>query len=246
MDGPIVLDVSRLLSRAERRVPTGIDRVEHAYAEGLLRVARDRLRYAAVHPLGRFCQLPTARTRRFVERIGQEWQEEMPTAPGEGGDAKALGWRLQASMMLPRVAPRFLGAGRGRFLFAAAWCGAKARGCDLLTENVVAAGAIVDRIGARLEIGEASQYDVGDADMVYLAWTTWERRTRTAVVAHLATLPIGARVVVITWPIDDVRFAERASFRCLLSWGLVDVLIYERVEEASEHQGLLPEASAVS
>ena len=119
MNGPIVLDVSRLLSRAERRVPTGIDRVEHAYAEGLLRVARDRLRYAAVHPLGRFCHLPTARTRSFVERMGQEWQNEMPVVGrGEGGDAKALAWRLQASMMLPHVPPRFLRrkAGRATYL----------------------------------------------------------------------------------------------------------------------------------
>jgi glycosyltransferase involved in cell wall biosynthesis len=115
MNGPIVLDVSRLLSRAERRVPTGIDRVEHAYAEGLLRVARHRLRYAAVHPLGRFCHLPTARTRAFVERIGQEWENQMPTTPaGEGSDARTLAWRIQASMILPRTAPRFLRQEDGR------------------------------------------------------------------------------------------------------------------------------------
>ncbi len=115
MNGPIVLDVSRLLSRAERRVPTGIDRVEHAYATGLQRVAPDRLRYAALHPLGRFCHLSTARTRSFVERLGREWENEMPvTARSDGNEARALGWRLQASMLLPKTPPRFLGRSTGR------------------------------------------------------------------------------------------------------------------------------------
>ena len=60
MTGPIVLDLSRLLSRAARRVPTGIDRVEHAYAETLLVAAGDRLRYAALNPVGRVVALPAA------------------------------------------------------------------------------------------------------------------------------------------------------------------------------------------
>ncbi len=113
MSAPIVLDVSRLLSRASRRVPTGIDRVEHAYAEGLLRAAPDRLRYAAVHPLGLFSHLPTARTQTFVERIGDEWLHAMPTGD-HGGEAKLLARRLQHGMMLPHSPPRFLNARKGR------------------------------------------------------------------------------------------------------------------------------------
>lgn len=112
MTAPIVLDVSRLLSRASRRVPTGIDRVEHAYADGLLRTARDRLRYAAVNPLGRFCHLPTAMTRHFVEQTGLEWQHAMRTraddAPSPPNDLRALARRLQAALMLPHRLPRFL------------------------------------------------------------------------------------------------------------------------------------------
>jgi len=107
LSSPIILDVSRLLSRAARRVPTGIDRVEHAYADGLQRVARDRLRYAAVHPLGRFSHLPTGRAREFVDRIGAEWLHSMPTGDN-GGDARILARRLQAGMMLPHTTPRFL------------------------------------------------------------------------------------------------------------------------------------------
>ena len=112
MTAPIVLDVSRLLSRASRRVPTGIDRVEHAYAEGLLRTSRDRLRYAAVNPLGRFCHLPTAMTRHFVEQTGLEWQHAMRTraddTPSRPGDLRTLARRLQAALMLPHGVPRFL------------------------------------------------------------------------------------------------------------------------------------------
>ena len=124
MTGHIVLDLSRLLSRAARRVPTGIDRVEHAYAETLLTVARSRLRYAALHPLGRFAHLPTARARQFVERTGHLWQHAMPRSRVEldhqlAGDAQAvperpadgvqgLARRLYAGMMLPHASPRFL------------------------------------------------------------------------------------------------------------------------------------------
>ena len=123
MMGLIVLDLSRLLSRAARRVPTGIDRVEHAYAETLLSVARSRLRYAALHPLGRFTHLPTARARQFVERTGYLWQHAMPRSKVDPtfepvADAQApersangvqgLARRLYAGMMLPHASPRFL------------------------------------------------------------------------------------------------------------------------------------------
>ena len=112
MTAPIVLDVSRLLSRASRRVPTGIDRVEHAYAEGLLQTARDRLRYAAVSPLGRFCHLPTATTRHFVQQTGLEWQHAMRVRaddlPSPPGDLRSLARRLQTALMLPHRGPRFL------------------------------------------------------------------------------------------------------------------------------------------
>ena len=64
----IILDVSRLLSRASHAVPTGIDRVELAYAEGLLERCPERLEFAALHPLGRFGRLPAAAVRHFPGR----------------------------------------------------------------------------------------------------------------------------------------------------------------------------------
>ena len=112
MTGPIVLDLSRLLSRAARRVPTGIDRVEHAYAETLLIAARSRLRYAAQHPLGRFAHLPTSRAQQFVARTGQLWQRAMPQPGADPGrpaqGVQSLARRLYAGMMLPHGTPRFV------------------------------------------------------------------------------------------------------------------------------------------
>ena len=66
MTGRLILDVSRTLSRAAQPVPTGIDRVEMAYAEHLLDQAGDRLDYAAMHPIGRYGSLPAGATRRFL------------------------------------------------------------------------------------------------------------------------------------------------------------------------------------
>ena len=54
----IVLDVSRLLSRVLRDAPTGIDRVEMAYALRLARAPGRRVAFAAVHPAGVYGRLP--------------------------------------------------------------------------------------------------------------------------------------------------------------------------------------------
>jgi glycosyltransferase involved in cell wall biosynthesis len=119
MSAPITLDISRLLWRAARRVPTGIDRVEHAYAEVLQRLVPDRLRYAAVHPLGHFRSLPTARARHFVERIGQEWSDAMPVGEPETvvkGSVSALARQLQALMLLPGRKPAVPRHGRPAYL----------------------------------------------------------------------------------------------------------------------------------
>ena len=48
----VILDISRLLSRAFHPTPTGIDRVEYVYARELLERMPDRLAFAAVHPAG--------------------------------------------------------------------------------------------------------------------------------------------------------------------------------------------------
>jgi glycosyltransferase involved in cell wall biosynthesis len=80
MTPPLLLDLSRLLARAQRGAPTGIDRVEHAYAEQLLLQAPDRLRFVAIDKLDRLCRLPAAATRRFVAMVGRYWRGEGASA----------------------------------------------------------------------------------------------------------------------------------------------------------------------
>ena len=82
MHPQILFDVSRLLSRAQRAVPSGIDRVELAYARRLIATARDRLSFAAMSKWGRFGPLPTASAIRLVETLGTLWR-------GDGDDRAA-------------------------------------------------------------------------------------------------------------------------------------------------------------
>ncbi|WP_240320745.1 glycosyltransferase family 4 protein [Sphingomonas crusticola] len=72
----IILDITRLLSRVLHPTPTGVDRVEMAYARGLLAEVPDRLRFAAVHPSGMYGRLPTKAVRRFLDVTEQRWRDE--------------------------------------------------------------------------------------------------------------------------------------------------------------------------
>ena len=93
----LTLDLSRLLSRAGAAVPTGIDRVELAYAEYLLAHAPERTEFVALHPLGRFGTLPRAATARFVDALAARWDR----GAADDGTAARLGRRLLHGLMLP-------------------------------------------------------------------------------------------------------------------------------------------------
>lgn len=75
-DCEIVLDLSRLLSRMLHPTPTGVDRVEMAYALGLQRLVPDRLRYSAIHPSGLQGRLPTSATADFLHMTADRWRNE--------------------------------------------------------------------------------------------------------------------------------------------------------------------------
>jgi glycosyltransferase involved in cell wall biosynthesis len=72
----IILDITRLLSRVLHPTPTGVDRVEMAYARGLLAAVPDRLHFAAVHPSGLYGRLPTRQVIRFLDATEQRWRDE--------------------------------------------------------------------------------------------------------------------------------------------------------------------------
>ena len=111
----IALDLSRLLSRAGRGTPTGIDRVELAYAEHLI-AGGGAACFTAVTPLGGWGLLPHGEAAQFVRAIGTAWRG--------GGDPQADDRRVR------RIARRLrlsLLASREQALSGAAACAAGSR-----------------------------------------------------------------------------------------------------------------------
>jgi glycosyltransferase involved in cell wall biosynthesis len=92
----LILDLSRMLSRAKSPVPSGIDRVELAYAEGLLHRAEPRLHFAAMHPLGSYAHLPRTATRKFLDLTARRWR-----AAENNGEAvqRAARWLLNGVLL---------------------------------------------------------------------------------------------------------------------------------------------------
>jgi glycosyltransferase involved in cell wall biosynthesis len=74
----LLLDISRLIWRAHRRAPTGIDRVELAYAQHFLEEESDRPAYGVVHLFGLVLSLSPAGARRFVRDLAARWRGSMP------------------------------------------------------------------------------------------------------------------------------------------------------------------------
>ncbi|QNE31303.1 glycosyltransferase family 4 protein [Sphingomonas sp. NBWT7] len=102
---PIVFDLSRLLSRAYFTTPTGIDRVEYAYAVELLNRVPERLRFAAVHPAGGYYgRLPIGAVRQFLAFTQARWQTRGEAA----ADVRAQAIRHLFALR-PRAVPVPLG-----------------------------------------------------------------------------------------------------------------------------------------
>src|SRR5207248_690127 len=76
----IALDLSRLLSRAGRGTPTGIDRVELAYAEHLI-ASRASVCFTALITGGGLGLLQRQTAEEFVAAIGAAWRGSLD--PGQ-------------------------------------------------------------------------------------------------------------------------------------------------------------------
>jgi glycosyltransferase involved in cell wall biosynthesis len=70
---PVLLDISRLIWRARRAAPSGIDRIELAYAQHFL-AAGDRPVYPVIHLFGRLFGVNLACARRFIAGVAARWQ----------------------------------------------------------------------------------------------------------------------------------------------------------------------------
>ena len=88
---PVLLDISRLVWRARRRSPTGIDRVELEYALELVAAQRQRPGYAVLHLCGFLFAFSPAGSRRFIEDVAVRWRGP----PAQAGSAlPGIYWRL--------------------------------------------------------------------------------------------------------------------------------------------------------
>ena len=107
----LILDLSRLLSRVLHATPTGVDRVEMAYARGLMARAPERLQFAAVHPSGVYGRLPAPAVRRFLDQTEGRWRNE------RGVSRRLL--RRSAARALWELRPRrrAIGSAQGRAVY---------------------------------------------------------------------------------------------------------------------------------
>ncbi|HJU19593.1 MAG TPA: glycosyltransferase family 1 protein [Stellaceae bacterium] len=93
----ILFDLSRLLSRAGRLTPTGIDRVELAYAEHLIAgetARRGEVDFVAIAASGRFALLPRQTASAYVAAIAAAWRGHAGL-PQPGRRARNLALRLR-------------------------------------------------------------------------------------------------------------------------------------------------------
>ena len=81
---------------------TGVDRVELAYAQGLLRLAPDRLSFAATHPCGLHGRLSTSAVVDFLALTAERWDSEGLAEP------RLRRWRRALAACLMACSPVFL------------------------------------------------------------------------------------------------------------------------------------------
>lgn len=72
----VILDVSRLISRLRYSTPSGVDRVEMAYARGLRARYGERLAFAAVHPSGLYGRLRRGAVLAYLDELERRWSSE--------------------------------------------------------------------------------------------------------------------------------------------------------------------------
>jgi glycosyltransferase involved in cell wall biosynthesis len=77
MRSQLILDISRLVYAAWRRSPTGIPRVELAYAQHLARSYPDRLHFVVLDACGRVRTIPRSAAISFLNAIDRYWREDI-------------------------------------------------------------------------------------------------------------------------------------------------------------------------
>lgn len=130
-DQPVLLDITRLIGRAHRAGPSGIDRIELAYARHfLLDGAAVRPAYPVIHLRGWLFGVNPDAARRFVAGVAQRWQgHEHARRSGSrlaiarlyllllGGHWMA-GWQLRRRLRRHSLAPVYLVVSHHHLAFA--------------------------------------------------------------------------------------------------------------------------------
>jgi glycosyltransferase involved in cell wall biosynthesis len=101
----VILDISRLISRVRYSTPSGVDRVEMAYARGLLAHYGDALAFAAVHPTGRYGCLKRPAALAYLDELERRWSSQ-DDSPRQRSLPSVMPW-------LARLLPSGKGVGSG-------------------------------------------------------------------------------------------------------------------------------------
>lgn len=72
----VILDISRLISRIRYSTPSGVDRVEMAYARGLLAHYGDDLAFAALHPAGLYGRVRRSAALAYLDALERRWSAQ--------------------------------------------------------------------------------------------------------------------------------------------------------------------------
>jgi glycosyltransferase involved in cell wall biosynthesis len=108
----VLLDISRLISAARRRVPSGIERVELAYARHFLADERN-LACALAEPWKRIALVDRDRATRFIATLAAAWGGDATQAPVAFRHARAI--QVQLSLRPAGHGHRTRGSGARLF-----------------------------------------------------------------------------------------------------------------------------------
>ncbi len=172
----IFLDLSRLLWRAERFGPTGIDRVELAYARHLIATRRDAVSFAGCW--GRLGLLPDDPSRAFIEALDAVWSGASIDRAARAR-AAVLARSLRIELLLRGPAPLYRRA--------------RARGAGLVYLLVSHHGLVRPSALIRFKARTGARFVCLVHDLIpikhpdYVRWgDAWRHRRRMAAVASLA------------------------------------------------------------
>jgi glycosyltransferase involved in cell wall biosynthesis len=104
----VVLDISRLISRVRHARPSGVDRVEMAYARGLLESYGQDLEFAAAHPSRAYGRLDRTVAVDYLDELERRWADRDGPA-GQRSLPSVLPW-------MRRLLPKSAGVGSGDVL----------------------------------------------------------------------------------------------------------------------------------